>query len=143
MEDGDVALGFLPKDRSMFGRGCEMPGPRYSGCSHLDLGAGIPPMLSCAARQMPMVEPGARGGSAAPNLAWLGNTSGLSRKCCLFSYIFGHHHWLSKELVRMEGGRFCSFKGINKSVEARKSRAVCCKGALPGPFPARGKVLLG
>lgn len=39
MEDGDVALGFLPKDRSMFGRGCEMPGPRYSGCSHLELGA--------------------------------------------------------------------------------------------------------
>lgn len=43
----------------------------------------------------------------------------------------------------MEGGRFCSFKSINKSVEARKSRAVCCEGALPGPFPACGKVLLG
>lgn len=106
-----------------------MPDPCYSGCSLLDLGAGIPLML---------VE-----GSAALILAWLGNTSGLSRKCCLFSYIFGHHHQLSEELVRMEGGCFCSFKDINKSVKACKSRAVCCEVAFSGPFPARGKVLLG
>lgn len=52
MEDGDVALGFLPKTRSMLGRGYEMPDPHYSGCSCLDLGAGIPLMLSCGAQQM-------------------------------------------------------------------------------------------
>lgn len=114
-----------------------MPDPCYSGCSLLDLGAGIPPMLSCGGQQILL------GGSAPPIPAWLGNTSGLSRKCCLFSYIFGHHHQLSKELVRMEGGCFCSFKDINKSVKACKSRAVCCKVAFPGPFPARGKALLG
>lgn len=43
----------------------------------------------------------------------------------------------------MEGSRFCSFEDVNKSVKACKSRAVCCKVAFPGPFPARGKALLG
>lgn len=41
-----------------------------------------------------------------------------------------------------EGSHFCSFKDINESVKACKSRAVCCKVAFPGPS-ARGRVLLG